>query len=61
MQIPGLLIEYLINGSVALVWLLPILSVFGLSVQGWDATTVALFTPVLYVVGMVGIPSGGFC
>jgi len=60
MQIPGLLIEYLITGSVALIWLVPLLSMSGVSLQGCDGAVIALFAPGLYVVGMIVDSIGWF-
>jgi hypothetical protein len=51
-EIPGLLVEYLVSGCVALVWLLPLLQVLGYSPQKNPAIA-ALFLPGLYVLGMV--------
>ena len=53
MQIPGLLVEYLIGGSVAMIWLLPALHILGLYTQGTDEGILAIFLPGLYVVGMI--------
>jgi len=53
MQIPGLLVEYLINGSTALVWLTPLLLLGGLPINIDHAFTLALFVPILYVLGMI--------
>lgn len=52
MQAPGMFIEYLINGSVAMMWLLPILKRFGLQTPE-EAAIIALALPGLYVVGMM--------
>lgn len=51
MALPGLLIEYLINGALALVWLYPLLKKHGLS----DAPVayLAVYALGLYFVGMV--------
>ncbi|TVL97298.1 MAG: hypothetical protein CV087_22510 [Candidatus Brocadia sp. WS118] len=54
MQIPGLLIEYLINGSVALVWLFPLIASAGLLPNKIDTPiAVVVVIPALYVLGMV--------
>jgi len=52
MEIPGLLVEYLVSGCVALIWLLPLLQVLGYSPQN-NPSLAALFLPGLYVLGMV--------
>jgi hypothetical protein len=52
MQAPGMFIEYLINGSVALLWLLPILKTLGLQAPK-EAAVTALAVPGLYVIGMM--------
>ncbi len=51
MQLPGLLVEYLIDGSVALLWILPVLSAFGFILPS-DTSVLILFIPGLYVIGM---------
>ena len=48
MQIPELLIEYLINGSVSLIWLFPILQMLDFVPHKDEAFLVALFLPGLY-------------
>ncbi len=55
MQIPGLLIEYLINGSVALIWLLPLIISTNVIPDKIDNSTLAvvILVPALYVLGMV--------
>lgn len=55
MQIPGLLVEYLINGSLALVWLFPLLMFIGFDPDkiGISSSNAILLIPVLYVLGMV--------
>lgn len=52
MQTPGMFIEYLINGSVALMWALPLLRSIGVPTPQ-DTATAALAVPGLYVVGMM--------
>ena len=51
MQLPGLLVEYLIDGSVALLWIIPLLSMVGITLPS-DSSKLVLFFPGLYVVGM---------
>ena len=51
MALPGLLIEYLISGAVALFWLVPITRNFGL--EKLDSLYATLLVPGLYVVGMM--------
>ena len=58
MQTPGMFIEYLINGSVALMWVLPILRVLGIPTPK-ETATIALFLPGLYVIGMI-VDYGGW-
>ncbi|GEM_PF-2750765 len=55
MQIPGLLVEYLINGAVALIWLLPLAASLGLIPDKTDSLINAtlLLVPGLYVLGMI--------
>lgn len=56
MSIPGLLIEYIINGTVAYVWILLILSNFPLIqnlLAGYSNIIVLLAIPCAYVIGMV--------
>jgi hypothetical protein len=53
MQIPGLLVEYLISGSFAMIWLLPLLLLTGYTPQKDDAAILIVFLPALYVVGMI--------
>ena len=47
--LPGLLIEYLITGAVALFWLLPLFSVEHNAI---DPITALILLPSLYVIGM---------
>ena len=49
MTLPGLFIEYLVSGSLALLWLLHLLPDEAATLQPWHAPIVAAF---LYVVGM---------
>jgi hypothetical protein len=51
MTIPGLLIEYLISGATALIWLAPLLKSYG--VDPLQANLLPLLAIALYVVGMV--------
>jgi hypothetical protein len=51
MTLPGLLIEYLINGATALIWLGPILLAHG--IDPFEGSAILLLTISLYVVGMV--------
>lgn len=55
MQIPGLLVEYLINGAVALTWLLPLMASLGLAPDANKISTeiILLLVPGLYVLGMI--------
>lgn len=51
MTLPGLLIEYLINGATALVWLAPLLAGHGIDV--FQSSSLPFLVIALYVVGMV--------
>lgn len=55
MNVPGLLIEYLVTGGVSLIWLLPFLQLLGFPWQ--DSLFVKLgsilLIPVLYIVGLL--------
>jgi hypothetical protein len=51
MALPGLLIEYLINGALALLWLYPLLRKFGLAEI--HSSYLPFFALGLYVVGMI--------
>ncbi len=53
MQIPGLLVEYLISGSFAMIWLLPLLLLIGYTPQKDDSAILIVLLPALYVVGMI--------
>jgi hypothetical protein len=55
MQIPGLLVEYLINGAFALTWLLPVITSFGLipDTDKIPIEVILLLVPGLYVLGMI--------
>jgi hypothetical protein len=58
MQLPGLLVEYLVNGSCALIWvwilfLIPGVNLpAGMDVSKMDGARIALLIPILYVLGM---------
>jgi|SRR5215213_123543 len=58
MQLPGLLIEYLVNGSCALIWiwilfLIPGVDLpAGIDVAKMDGARIAFFIPIMYVLGM---------
>jgi len=51
MALPGLLIEYLINGILALIWLYPLLKRLGLA--DTNSSYLPLFALGLYVIGMI--------
>jgi len=51
MALPGLLIEYLINGALALIWLYPLLKKFGL--PEISSSYLPVLALGIYVVGMV--------
>jgi hypothetical protein len=53
MQLPGLLIEYLINGSCALIWIGALFVVLGKQLPSLDDKYLILFLPGLYVLGMI--------
>ncbi len=48
MKLPGPLIEYLINGSVAMIWLFPFLKA---EMQSYEGASIILI-PIIYVLGM---------
>jgi hypothetical protein len=48
--LPGLLIEYLISGTLALIWLVPVLAVFDFDIL--DDLPLPLLVVSLYVIGM---------
>jgi hypothetical protein len=50
MTLPGLLIEYLISGAMALIWLAPLLAIYGVDVV--QTGLLPLLAIALYVVGM---------
>ena len=49
MALPGLLIEYLINGSIALIWILPFMPQ---ELKGFKDFSSVLLIPVAYILGM---------
>jgi hypothetical protein len=51
MDVPSGLVEYVIIGAVALIWLVPVLQAMGVTVPQ-DSAAIALFAPGLYVLGM---------
>jgi hypothetical protein len=51
MAIPGLFIEYLVNGAVALIWLVPLLTSTGFGKV--ESAYLALYALGLYVLGMM--------
>jgi hypothetical protein len=53
MNIPGLLIEYLVVGSTALLWLFPLLDIPFISEQTLSFEKAAALAPALYVLGML--------
>lgn len=59
MQLPGLLVEYLVNGSCALIWIWILFHVpsvdlpAGMDMARMDGARIALFIPILYVLGMI--------
>ncbi len=59
MQLPGLLIEYLVTGSCALIWIWILFLIPGVDLpEGIDVAQIegvraAIFVPILYVVGMI--------
>jgi hypothetical protein len=53
MNIPGLLIEYLVIGSTALLWLLPLAGVSLTSTESASIGKAAALAPALYVLGML--------
>ena len=53
MQIPGLLVEYLINGSCALIWIWGVFKLINIELPTVSDARLLLLVPGLYVVGMV--------
>src|ERR1044071_527180 len=53
MQLPGMLIEYLINGSCALIWMWGFSRALSMEIPNISDTRLLLFLPALYVIGMI--------
>lgn len=53
MALPGFFIEYLINGSVSLIWIWLLIRLLGQQIPDEPPSVVILFAPVLYVLGMI--------
>jgi hypothetical protein len=53
MSLPGFLVEYLVNGSCALVWIWMIVLLAGSDAPALDKSSLALLAPALYVLGMI--------
>jgi hypothetical protein len=53
MQLPEMLVEYLINGSCALIWIWGSFSLFKINLHSVDHADLLLLVPGLYVVGMI--------
>jgi hypothetical protein len=53
MQLPGMLIEYLITGSCALIWMWVLAKVLGKEVPDVTDARLIVFIPAIYVVGMI--------
>jgi hypothetical protein len=53
MQLPGLLVEYLINGVISLLWVMPTGIILGVEVNKFDTTTALILLPALYLMGML--------
>jgi hypothetical protein len=53
MNVPGLLVEYLVVGSTALLWLLPLLGVSLTGEESLSLAKVAALAPAVYVLGML--------
>jgi len=53
MQLPGMLIEYLITGSCALIWMWVFSKVLGKEVPSVSDARLILLLPAIYVVGMI--------
>jgi hypothetical protein len=53
MQLPGMLIEYLITGSCALIWMWVFSKVLGKEVPSVSDARLVLLIPAIYVVGMI--------
>ena len=50
MTLPGLLIEYLISGTIALIWLVPLLASF--NIDAMESIPLPLMAVALYIVGL---------
>jgi hypothetical protein len=50
MALPGLFVEYLVSGSLALLWIIPAV---GANAAGLDKALLLMLAPSLYVVGML--------
>ena len=53
MQLPGMLVEYLINGSCALIWIWGIFELLNINFPSVSDPRLLLLVPGLYVVGMI--------
>jgi hypothetical protein len=53
MQLPGMLVEYLINGSCALIWIWGSFTLFNITLDSVNDADLLLLVPGLYVVGMI--------
>jgi hypothetical protein len=53
MQLPGMLVEYLINGSCALIWIWGIFELLDINLPSVSGAGLLLLVPGLYVVGMI--------
>ncbi len=53
MQIPDLLVEYLINGATSLIWMMPIAMIFGIGTAKLDTAATLILLPALYLIGML--------
>lgn len=53
MQLPGLLIEYLINGATSLIWLIPLLALFSTEIDKFELADGVILLPSCYLLGMV--------
>jgi hypothetical protein len=53
MQLPGLLVEYLINGSCALIWIWGSFKLFNINSPFDNDAGLLILVPGLYVVGMI--------
>lgn len=60
MALPGFFVEYLISGSGAILWLLPLLAMLGVHFQRGDEAIMVLFAPSLYVLGTIVDQMGSY-